>query len=139
MIKEELKEENLINYLNVFFFILISLMFYLYFALKYKIKKDLKAFQKEFSQKKEEKEENIKNINDMICIFNMTDCQFKNYMKSNRIGFKVSIDINVKGQISDPKKIIFFFDNNFHIKYKSYLNNYLNAAPKEQIRSIYRK
>ena len=82
MIKEELKEENLINYLNVFFFILISLMFYLYFAFKYKIKKDLKAFQKEFSQKKEEKEENIKNINDMICVFDMTDCQFKNYMKS---------------------------------------------------------
>ena len=34
--KEELKEEKLIVYLNAFFFILISLMFYAYFELKYK-------------------------------------------------------------------------------------------------------
>ena len=63
----------------------------------------------------------------MICIFNITDCLFKDYMNSNRMPFKVSIDINVKGEMSYPKKIKFFFDNNFHIEFKSYLNKYLNV------------
>ena len=61
----------------------------------------------------------------------MADCQFKIYINSNWTTFKVSMDIQVKGENYDTKKIIIFFDNNFQIKLKSHPNNHLNASAKE--------
>ena len=124
MIKEQ--------YLNAFFIILISLMFYLYFILKGKIEKGIASNE---SSQSESIQESIQENNDMICIFNMVSSKFKIY-NNHKMSFNFLINVHVRGRISKPNKIIIYFDDIFQIKYKSYLNKYLNAS-QEQTRPIY--
>ena len=86
MIKEQ--------YLNAFFIILISLMFYLYFILKSKIEKGIKA-----SNESSQSSESIQVNNDMICIFNMVSSDFKIY-NNHKMSFNILINVRIKSKIS---------------------------------------
>ena len=65
----------------------------------------------------------------------MVSSNFKIY-NNHKMSFNFLINVHVRGRISKPNKIIIFFDDIFQIKYKSYLNKYLNAT-QEQTKPIY--
>ena len=64
----------------------------------------------------------------------MVSSDFKIY-NNHKMSFNILINVRIKGKISKPNKIIIFSDDIFQLKYKSYLNKYLNAT-QEQTRPI---